>query len=474
MQLLYTLVLTIAFFALLPYFAYQAFFNRKYSSNFRERMGLLPDSLKADLRAGSHQTIWLHAVSVGETLAARPLIKALRSRFPEDRLIISTTTMAGQEVARKQVIEADGICYFPFDWKFCVRRSLNTIRPQIVILMESELWLNFLSECRVRNIPVLVANGRISDRSFASSKRFSIFTRRLYVLVTRFVMQSKADAGRAMWLGAPPERVIVSGNIKYDIGETRPGSDGTAKSLDEIFALSSEPLIVAGSTGEDEEQMILSAFEQLRRIDGMGNVRLLIGPRHPERFDEVARQMESSSLGFVRRSTSREQCDLTRTAAVILLDSIGELATLYQFASVVFVGGSLIPKGGHNILEPAFYARPIIVGPHMENFREMAGQFLRRDALIQLQGTNDQDLIAELRDNFVKILCHPSRARELGENARRAIEENRGATDRTVAAIVELIESSVEDSPQNSQKDKSHKRVFCPFVVSVVNLFLFI
>jgi 3-deoxy-D-manno-octulosonic-acid transferase len=452
MQLLYSLILTIAFFALLPYFAYQALVNRKYTSNFRERLGLLPDSLKSGLRAGSQQTIWLHAVSVGEILAARPIVKALRSRFPHHRLIISTTTATGQEVARLQVAEADGFCYFPFDWKVCVRRSLTAIRPQIVILMESELWLNFLSECRVRNIPVLVANGRISDRSFVSSQWFSILTRRLYPLVTRFVIQSKIHAGRAVRLGAPLERVMISGNVKYDIGETRSGADGIAKSLDEIFALGSQPLIVAGSTGEGEEQMILSAFERLRRIDGMGNVRLLIGPRHPERFDEVAKQMESSRLGFVRRSTSRERCDLTRTAAMILLDSIGELATLYRFASVVFVGGSLIPKGGHNILEPALYARPIIVGPHMENFREMARQFLRRDALIQLQGMNDQDLVDGLRDNFVKILRNPSRARALGENARRAIEENRGATDRTLAAVVELIEGSANEEDARAFK----------------------
>jgi 3-deoxy-D-manno-octulosonic-acid transferase len=434
MRFIYSLFLAIVFVALLPYFAYQAVFKRKYLSNFRERIGLLPDELRSD----SRPAIWLHAVSVGEALAAKPLIAALRARFPQHRLIVSTTTATGQSVARSRIGEADGFCYFPFDWSFSVRRALDAIKPRIVILMESELWLNFLSECEERGAPVIVANGRISDRSFPRSRKFGFFVRRLYGKVSRFAMQSRTDAERAVELGAPAERVVVVGNLKFEIGGTdEPGKIAdTSQPLDEIFALGSAPLVIAGSTCDGEEEIVLAAFRQLREENGFGQTRLLIAPRHPERFDAVARLIESSRLDYARRSKSGQGSD---RVVVILLDSVGELAALYQFADAVFIGGSLVPKGGHNILEPAVYAKPIIVGPHMENFREIAREFLRRDALVQLRGEGERELAAALRDALIRLLSDRNRATTLGSNARAAIDENRGATARTVQIVAELL-----------------------------------
>lgn len=435
MQLLYSLLYTLAFIALLPYFAYQAIFSRKYLGNLRGRLWLKPELAQGVAKPA----IWLHAVSVGETLAAKPLIIALGEKFPNHRLIVSTTTMTGQAVARELVPEADGVCYFPFDWKFTVRRALDVIEPQVVILMESELWLNFLDECREREIPTVVVNGRISDRSFPRSQKFGFFVRRLYALVTRFLMQSQIDAERAVKLGAPAERVYVSGNLKYDINDASqsPKLAEAARQLDTIFALGASPLIVAGSTGEGEEQVLLKAFEQLRITSGLENVRLLIAPRHPERFGAVAEMLEASGNKFSRRSAAIASA---ADAEVILLDSIGELAAIYRFASVVFVGGSLISVGGHNILEPALFAKPIVVGPHMQNFREITAEFLRRGALIQLRATSPNEQIRELNQTFTRLLIDQPRARQLGANARQAIEDNRGATARTVAAIAELIE----------------------------------
>ncbi len=434
MRFIYSLFLAIVFVALLPYFACQAVFKRKYLSNFRERIGLLPDELKSD----SRPAIWLHAVSVGEALAAKPLITALRARFPQHRLIVSTTTATGQSVARSRISEADGFCYFPFDWGFSVRRALDAIKPRIVILMESELWLNFLSECEERRIPVIVANGRISDRSFPRSRRFGFFVRRLYGKVSRFAMQSRTDAERAVELGATAERVVVTGNLKFEIGdadEQRKIAE-TAQPVDEIFGLGSAPLVIAGSTCDGEEEIVLAAFRQLLEESGFGQVRMLIAPRHPERFDAVERLLESSRLNYARRSNSGQGSDRT---VVILLDSVGELAALYRFASVVFVGGSLVPKGGHNILEPAFYAKPIIVGPHMENFREITWEFLLRDALVQLRGEGERELAASLRDALIRLLSDRNLAATLGSNARAAIDENRGATARTVEIVAELL-----------------------------------
>jgi 3-deoxy-D-manno-octulosonic-acid transferase len=462
MYFIYSFLLTLTAVGFLPYFVYQAFVNRKYLSNFRERLGLLPECFSAPVEE-QRPVIWLHAVSVGETLAALPLVKAIGEQFPYHRLIVSTTTATGQQVARAR-IEADGFCYFPFDWRFSVRRALNCVRPQAVVLMESELWPNFLRECRERGIPVIVANGRVSDRSFRRSQKFGLLwrpiQRRMLSDVTHFAMQSAADAERIIALGAPERRVSVSGNIKYDIGTAeRPSHEEIATELNRVFALDAQPLVIAGSTGDGEEEMVVAAFEKLRKEPGAETARLLIAPRHPERFDAVARLLDSSRLRYVRRSAYALQAEVAsvnagnvadtinttahdkaaRTADVILLDSIGELAALYRFAKIVFVGGSLVPKGGHNILEPARYGKPVVVGPHMENFREITNEFLRRDAVIQLGGANDEALSAALAATLAELLTDEERALSLGEHARSAVSDNRGATAHTVELIAGLI-----------------------------------
>ena len=225
--------------------------------------------------------------------------------------------------------------------------------------------------------------------------------------------------------------------MKYDIGDQSPKIEDVAQQLDAMFALAASPLIVAGSTGEDEERRVLEAFAQMLEMNGLSNTRLLMAPRHPERFSAVAALLETSGMKVSRRSAAN---DAAKEAQIILLDSIGELAAIYRFASLVFVGGSLVPVGGHNILEAALFAKPIIVGPHMHNFRDITKEFLRREALIQLHATNAAEQVRELRRSFAELLRDQARARQLGANARQAIEDNRGATTRTVQAIAELIE----------------------------------
>lgn len=440
--MIYSFLLTIGFAFLLPVFAYQALVNKKYLSNFRERLGFLPDELSCDARDARdyRSTIWIHAVSVGETIAARPLIKLLRSQYPNYRFIISTTTATGQAIARASIGEADGFCYFPFDWKFSVRRALNIIKPSIVVLMESELWFNFLLECKERKIPTLIVNGRISDRSFKRSLKFRFFMKKLYELPRCFAMQSRADADRAIQLGAAGHSVVVTGNLKYDIGG---GGDKAANAngnlLDQRFNLHTTPLIIAGSTLEGEEEIVIEAFKLLVKDSSYTTnfkTRLLIAPRHPERFNEVAEILKRSGISYVRRSSANGDIK----AQCILLDSIGELASVYQFASIVFVGGSLEQKrgGGHNILEPALYGKPIVVGPYMDNFRAITTEFLKRNALVQLSANAEN--ISSLYNAFVTMLRDNAFSSELGNNARRAIEDNRGATARTINIIKKLIE----------------------------------
>ena len=447
MYFIYSIFLSVAFLALMPYFLYQAFSNQKYFSNFSERLGKLPESFWNT----SRPTIWIHAVSVGETIAAQTLVKSLREKFPAHRFIFSTTTATGQAVARSRISEADAFCYFPFDWKFSIRKSLQMIRPSVVILMESELWPNFLHECKKQKIPVIVANGRVSDRSFRRSLKFAFWFRRMTANVTKFLMQSEADASRITALGAKPENVIVTGNIKYDI-KSRIGVPPVLTSLASDLALNETPLIIAGSTTDGEEEIILAAYLELKKTSGLENTRLMIAPRHPDRFDAVAKLLDSAHLKFIRRSILAHQLetvgnqnftqlvnDSIQKSDVILLDSIGELASLYRFAAVVFVGGSLVPKGGHNILEPAFDGRPVIVGPSMENFREITEEFKKRQAVLQLQGTKDTELSAALTEAMIEILSNPAYAESLGVKAREAVEANRGATTKTIEVIANLI-----------------------------------
>ena len=431
MYVLYSLTLAIAFCALLPYFAYQALVNRKYVGSVFQRLGRLPVVLRSP-----NPAIWVHAVSVGEALTAIPLIESLRTRFPGYRVIVSTTTATGQAVAKSRIAAADGFCYFPFDWRFSVIGSLDTIRPSLVILMESELWPNFLRTCSDRRIPVVVANGRISDRSFARSMRFRSLVQHVYRQVSYFAMQSEVDAERARLLGARPESISVCGNMKYDVSEA-----DTAPVVDQILQdLSSVPLVIAGSTSAGEEELILAAFATLRRTHGLEKTRLLIAPRHPQRFDEVARLLEASGLSYVRRLSLSPETPAEVDA--ILLDSIGELARLYRYAAVVFIGGSLVPKGGHNILEAALHGRPIVVGPFMENFREMTQEFLERKALVQLRARTDRELVVELSQALARILTDKAWASRLSVNAQAAVEANRGATGRHVAIIDRFIMST--------------------------------
>lgn len=468
MYFLYSLGLSFLFFALLPYFVYQAFVHGKYAGSFKERLGWLP--VQRGSRDEGRETIWLHAVSVGEFLAARALIDKIKADLPGYRLVVSTTTLTGQTLARSPSNGFDATFYFPFDWKFAVRRALNRVNPSIVIILETEVWPNFLRECRRRDVVVILANGRISERSFRRYRRY----RGVHSLIQRaignfslMIMQTKADGDRARQLGA--SRVKVCGNLKYDVAFedsslrdnsnlrfeiSNSGSSEQATlagDIDQQFGLSaSSHLIVAGSTAPGEEDLLLASLRELRTHRGLEDARLLVAPRHPERFNEVARLIDRSGFSCTRRSDSlqrsassvRSGSAQTRSVAeqapqdadVILLDTIGELALVYRFAAVVFVGGSLVPRGGHNVIEPAAFAKPIIVGPYTENFRQIVADFARAGALVQVDPS-------ALTDELIRVLSDPGQARAMGERARNILIANRGATECVIQEIKEVLGS---------------------------------
>lgn len=426
---IYSLLLTLGFLALLPRFLYDAFRRGKYVSGFRERLGTV-----TPLSLGGQPVIWLHCVSVGETQAARPLVRRLHEEFPNHQIVVSTITLTGQTLAREVFRQsAAKVFYFPFDWGFSASRSLSRINPAAVLLMETEIWPGFIRTCHRRGIPVLIVNGRISERSFRRYRLVRPFMSRVLSMVDIAVMQSDEDAERIQELGLDADKVFSSGNLKFDVGHT--GVNQTSsKELETLLGSSKRPLIVAASTHSPEEKILLDAFRRIRESSTTEPC-LLIAPRHPERFNDVASSMAKTEFAFVRRSENRSAAD----ADLILLDSIGELPAAYEFASVVFVGGSIAKKGGHNILEPAAIGSCIVTGAYTFNFASIVRKFLEEDALVQLPPLSEADAAAEVADVFARLLNDPARREKLKQKSRAVVQENIGATERTVKFIGPLL-----------------------------------
>ncbi len=448
MYFLYSILLAVGVIALLPRFLFDAARHGKYAAGFGERMGKLPA-----FESGGRPVVWLHCVSVGETQAARPLAHAIINAYPRHALVVSTTTLTGQQVAREAFGEtATLVFYFPFDWAWSVRRALRAINPSIVLVLETELWPRFLRECRARRVPVALVNGRISEKSFRRYKSIKFFIRRVVGDLTLAVMQTEQDAGRIRALGVAPERIKVSGNVKFDL-EDIDATRALTNELRERFHFTPErPLIVAASTHAPEESVLIEAFKLTAATMSGRRPRLLLAPRHPERFAEVAALLESSGLSWTRRTAPPSVMDAT--CDVMLLDSIGELRAAYPLAELVFVGGSIAPTGGHNVLEPAAAARCIITGAHTFNFKAVVKSFLELDALVQLPALDATHATDALARVMTDLLADDARRRRLGSNARAALDQNRGATARTVEMLAPLLEQSSNVNVDAAAGDK--------------------
>jgi 3-deoxy-D-manno-octulosonic-acid transferase len=381
-------------------------------------------------------------VSVGEVLTARPLITDLTRRHPGLRMFLSTTTMAGQQLARRSVRDVDAVFYFPFDLGIFVRRTLDLVRPKLFIMMETEIWPNLLYECRQRGVKTAVVNGRLSARSFPRYRMIRGFMRRVLDHVDRFLVQSEESARRFIDLGADPGRVVVTGSLKFDSLDLSPNAL-QARARDRVLRYfrvpASKPVIVAGSTMKGEEQAVLRAFRRVRV--SAPNTLLVIAPRHPERFGEVEQLARSEGWKTARRSDLA--IDSEPRMDVVVLDTIGELATVYQIATVAFVGGSLVATGGHNVLEPAVFGKPIVFGPHMENFAEIADAFVSNGAGVQLSGE------PQLDDTLLSLISDPVRRARLGAAARALVEANRGAKEKSISVLADLLPRETRTYPAN-------------------------
>jgi 3-deoxy-D-manno-octulosonic-acid transferase len=428
MFFLYSFLLTIGFILMSPLFLLR---REKYAAGFKQRLGNLPE-----FDPGERKVLWLHCVSVGETNAARPLVKEIVENFPEYAIVISTTTKTGQELAREIFqTQAELVFYFPFDWKFSVRRALRHIKPDIILLMETEIWFNFLRQAKRSGANIAIVNGRLSQKSF---KRYSFVKktmRRVLHYVDLALMQGREDAKRLMELGIRSSKVKITGNLKFDQAVAE--SDLT-ETFRERFAVSeSSPLIVAASTHAPEESLILSAFKDVWKNSQARLPRLLIAPRHPERFDEVFELVKNSGFDWVRRSEKESARD--KTAEIILLDSIGELRAVYPLAEIVFVGGSLIPHGGQSILEPAIARNAIVTGFYTMNFADAVKEFLKHDALIQLPELREKQILLQLAEAFSELLQDAEKRRKLAANASAVMQKNRGATGKTIGHLKTLL-----------------------------------
>lgn len=421
----------LSFFGLLlasPWFLYQGLRHGKYLGSVGQRLGYLPIALNVD----GEPSIWIHAVSVGETLTVKALIDDLRAQYPKLRLFLSTTTIAGQQVAKKNLQHVDAVFYFPFDWLFTVRRTLDVVKPRMFVMMETEIWPNLLRECRARGIRTVVINGRISARSFPRYRLVRPLFRRVLADIDRFCMQGDESARRIVDLGADPKRVTVTGSLKFDsLQAPLPAALGRSREpVLRYFRLAPTRIVlVAGSTMKPEDSAVLRAFARIRSI--APGALLVIAPRQRERFAEVEKL--ALDEGFTVSRRSELPIDSEPKTDVVVLDTFGELAQVYQLATIVFVGGSLADHGGHNILEPAVFGKPIVFGPHMHNFREIAEAFLANAAGVQVQSER------ELEEALRNLVTDPVRRASLGAAARALVDANRGAKDKTMAVIADLL-----------------------------------
>jgi 3-deoxy-D-manno-octulosonic-acid transferase len=444
MYFLYSLVTALGMLLAAPYFLFTGFRRGQSFAALRQRFGW---AYPPQLHTSQSRSIWIHAVSVGEVLAVVPLALRLQERFPDRRLVVSTTTVTGQRLALERLPFAGAVFYFPLDWRGPVRRAIRAARPELILVAETEIWPNFLREARRENVPVAFVNGRLSARSYRGFLRarslktglLANFQKRVLADASLYLMQSEADAGRLLDLGAPRDRVVVTGNLKYDLATPRE-TDLSRWLVAEMRRAERGPLVVAGSVLAGEETQVLAAFGEIEKQ--WPAALLVLAPRKPDRFDAAAAEVQNSGREVVRRSElpldATLRSPLALPTSVFLLDSVGELASLYALADAVFVGGSLVPGGGHNILEPAVVGRPPVFGPSMHNFKDVAARFLESKAALQVVDS------AQLAAAWTTLIGDAPRREQMGAAARDLVERYRGATEKVLMQVVALLESRGE------------------------------
>ncbi len=426
MYILYDIIFLIIAVVYLPVYLFKGKFHREFPA----RLGFLPKDLALN------KPLWIHAVSVGEALAVRGLIDSLHKVYPDKRLVITTVTSTGNKIVKGFARENDFVTYLPLDFSFITRKVIEKINPSLVIIAETELWPNLILNLSKKDIPVLLVNCRISDRSFRGYKIVRFLLKPVLDKISLFCVQSGRDAERLMRLGVSEEKIRITGNMKFDITDSslssREAGIFDAGLKQSLGILPEERIFVAGSTHPGEEEIILSAYKNLSsRFSGL---KLLLAPRHPERASGVERLVVKYGFQPLRISCLG-QAQASGINPVFILDTIGQLQSFYRIADIVFVGGSLVKKGGHNILEPAFFAKPIISGRHMFNFRDIADLFVNNDACVLVSNAR------ELESAAANLLDNPAAGKELGVKAKELIAQNQEATLKNLECIKKWLKN---------------------------------
>ena len=438
MYILYDILLHLSLLLLIPYFLFKMLFVGKYRKGILERFGFIDKEKIKNLTPNSelqapNRTIWFHAVSVGETKAVLPLLKRFKERWPDVKVIFSTVTNTGNTVAMREGAQwMDSLIYFPLDFYWVVSRVVERLGPDAFVVVEKEIWPNILRVFKKNKTPVLVINGVISDRSFKRYSFFEFFFRRIFGNISYFLSQTEQDRSRAVALGVEPARCLVAGNIKFDITPAEWPDEERGAFISGLNIKDSDKIIVAGSTHAGEEEIILDTFKRLKQE--FPGLRLIIAPRHPERFKDVEKLISEKCLSVIRRSTVSSASNLQPPTSydVILLDTIGELCNIYSLATAAFVGGTLVDTGGHNLMEPAFYRKPVVYGPYLRGYLEMAEMLEKAGGGIRVN--NGEGLFIKLRD-----LLNDKISREnTGMAAYGIVESNRGATEKCLKVLESL------------------------------------
>jgi len=426
--LLYDFILLLAALILIPYYYFRGVRYRSFRQGMKERLGFFAPG-RFDCLAGK-QVFWIHVVSVGETRAVLPLVKALKKAYPEVALIISNVTETGHEIA-SQVAEVDCCLFFPYDFSLVVRRVLRQVNPSLIIIVETEIWPNFVRLARDEKIPVILANGRISDRSYPRYQWIKRFIRPILQQFSVLCMQTVEDGRRLRMLGAPAALVQVSGNVKFDLDVSLPDHPIVVQLKKRYHLPEGELIWVAGSTHAGEDEVVVDVYQQLASRRKL--LRLVLVPRHPERCPAVGKMLGGRQIPFVRCSELASMDELLAPGTVLLVDTVGELPQIYAVSEIVFVGGSLVPVGGHNVLEASAVRKPVVFGPHMHNFREISRMLLDAGGGVMVSGKE------ELAEVMESLLVDEDLRLSMGSKGYALIRKNVGATVFTLEIIRKVL-----------------------------------
>jgi len=428
MYFIYNILLSIASILLSPLILFALLREKKYRMGLSQKLGFLPPHLL--LKLSGSRPVWIHAVSVGEVTAAIPLIQEIKKRYPSQKIILSTVTVTGNYTATIRAREVDAVIYFPLDYPFIVKRVIRQIKPKLFIILETELWPNILRELKRNNIPSVVVSGRISNRSYHKYRWGRFFFSKVLDSIHVFCMQTEVDTRRIINIGADKDRVTTVGNLKFDQCVPTVTTEEKENLYNMLRLKAGQTIFIAGSTHKGEENIVLEVFKNLKNT--YEDLILMLAPRHPERFDEVADLLSHQKLRSIKKTEIKVGQALNHND-IILLDTIGELSKLYSIGTIIFVGGSLVSTGGHNVLEPVAHKKAVIFGPHMDNFSEISRCL--RESGGGFQVDNQEEFLSQAE----MLLQNDADRAKLGEKAFEVIAHNQGAINKSMEAIERFL-----------------------------------